>query len=52
MERDLVNANFELTANMEKRQRQPSGDRVVYLETDLQVGPMYRLCCLMSAMKH
>ena len=36
MERDLVNANYELTANMEKRQRQPSGDKVVYLETDLQ----------------
>eukprot|EP00615_Pteridomonas_danica_P010230 CAMPEP_0114347454 /NCGR_PEP_ID=MMETSP0101-20121206/13901_1 /TAXON_ID=38822 ORGANISM="Pteridomonas danica, Strain PT" /NCGR_SAMPLE_ID=MMETSP0101 /ASSEMBLY_ACC=CAM_ASM_000211 /LENGTH=680 /DNA_ID=CAMNT_0001484749 /DNA_START=348 /DNA_END=2390 /DNA_ORIENTATION=- len=36
MERDLVNANYELTANMEKRQKQPAGDHVVYLETDLQ----------------
>jgi len=36
MERELVNANYELTANMEKRQRQPSGPKVVYLETDLQ----------------
>mmetsp|Transcript_39544 Transcript_39544/g.88481 ORF Transcript_39544/g.88481 Transcript_39544/m.88481 type:complete len:718 (-) Transcript_39544:152-2305(-) len=36
MEHDLVHANYELTANMEKRQRQPSGDKVVYLETDLQ----------------
>lgn len=36
MERDLVNANYELTANMAKRQKQPSGDKVVYLETDLQ----------------
>jgi class 3 adenylate cyclase len=36
MERDLVRANCELTANMEKRQKQPSGPNVVYLETDLQ----------------
>jgi class 3 adenylate cyclase len=40
MERDLVNANYELTENMKKRQKQPSsgssGKDVVYLETDLQ----------------
>ncbi len=36
MEQDLVNANYELTANMQKRQKQPSGDKTVYLETDLQ----------------
>ncbi len=36
MEQELVNANYELTANMLKRQKQPSGEKVVYLETDLQ----------------